>query len=119
MNVRGFHHVAVNVDDVPAAVDFYTNVLGLSVRDDRPGDRGRDGAWLDAGPQQLHLRQSNVPPELGQHFALQVDDLDSVVRELRAQGLDITDPSPIGTGRQSFVVDPAGNRIELHQPAAS
>lgn len=110
----GVHHVAVNVEDVDAAVRFYVDVLGLAVRGDRP-DFGFGGAWLDAGGQQVHLVQAPVPDNRGQHFALWVDDLDAVVAELRERGVAVTDPSPVGTDRQSFVRDPAGNGVELHQ----
>ena len=44
-------------------------------------------------------------------------DLDAVVAELRGQGVTVTDPVPVGTGRQSFLDDPAGNRVELQEPA--
>jgi glyoxylase I family protein len=110
------HHVSINVDDVPAAVAFYTSVLGLTVRTDRP-DFGFDGAWLDAGPsgQQVHLIEAAPPPDQGQHFALLVEDLAAVVAELRASGVAVTDPSPVGTSLQSFLHDPAHNLIELHQ----
>ncbi|MEY2470503.1 MAG: Glyoxalase/Bleomycin resistance protein/Dioxygenase superfamily, partial [Actinomycetota bacterium] len=36
MESTGVHHVSINVDDVAAAVRFYTDVLGLTERDDRP-----------------------------------------------------------------------------------
>jgi glyoxylase I family protein len=110
------HHVSINVDDVDAALRFYSEVLGLRPRDDRPGF-GSGGAWLDAGPQQVHLNEGRPPPELGQHFALLVDDLDATVEELRQRGVDVSDPVPIGPSRQAFLRDPAGNVIELHQPA--
>jgi hypothetical protein len=28
----------------------------------------------------------------------------------------VSDPSPVGTGRQAFLHDPSGNLVELHQP---
>jgi glyoxylase I family protein len=115
VQVRGIHHVSLNVRDVDAALRFYTGALGLARRDDRPGF-GFGGAWLDAGPQQIHLIEADVPAALGQHLALQVDDLDAVVAELRSQALDVSDPSPVGTGRQAFLTDPSGNLVELHQP---
>jgi predicted enzyme related to lactoylglutathione lyase len=31
----------------------------------------------------------------------------------------VDDPSPVGTGRQAFLTDPAGNTIELHEAAAT
>jgi glyoxylase I family protein len=115
MRPAGLHHVSINVDDVPAARDFYVRVLGLIERPDRP-DFSFDGAWLDAGDQQVHLIEADVPPPLGQHFALAVADLDAAVAELRALGVPVTDPVPVGLGRQAFVSDPAGNRVELQEP---
>jgi len=112
------HHVSINVDDVDAAIEFYTKTLGLTKRPDRP-DFGFGGAWLDAGGQQVHLIEGEPPPSKGQHFALQVADLDGAVAELRSAGLKVSDPSPVGTSRQSFLRDPSGNQIELHQPASA
>jgi glyoxylase I family protein len=110
------HHVSLNVGDVDAAIRFYVDVLGLSVRDDRP-ELGVTGAWLDAGGQQVHLIHADPPPGRGQHFALLVDDLEKVVAELRASGTRVSDPSPIATSLQAFLTDPDGNLIELHQAA--
>jgi glyoxylase I family protein len=117
MRPYALHHVSINVSDVDAARDFYTRLLGLTERTDRP-DFSFGGAWLDAGGQQVHLIEAEVPPELGQHFALAVTDLDAVVSELRTLGVTVTDPVPVGPGRQAFVTDPAGNRVELQQPPA-
>jgi len=111
------HHVSLNVDDVEAALRFYCDVLGLEARSDRP-DFPFGGAWLGAGGQQVHLIEGEAPPNLGQHFALLVEDLDDTVAELRGRGLEVSDPRPVGTSLQSFVTDPAGNRVELHQVAA-
>jgi glyoxylase I family protein len=110
----GVHHVSVNVADVDAAVAFYVDQLGMTVRTDRP-DFGFPGAWLDAGEQQLHLIGGSVPASEGQHFALRVADLDATIAELRASGARISDASPVGTGRQAFITDPSGNLVELHQ----
>ena len=117
MRPAGLHHVSINVSDVPAARDFYVDVLGLTERTDRP-NFGFGGAWLDAGRQQIHLIEADVPPSMGQHFALAVTDLDAAVAELRGRGVSVTARGPVGTGRQSFLDDPAGNRIELQEPGA-
>jgi glyoxylase I family protein len=108
------HHVSVNVDDVEAALRFYTDVLGLVPRGDRP-DLGFGGAWLDAGGQQVHLVEGKPPAVLGQHFALLVDDLDGTVAELRDRAVEVSDPMPVGADRQAFLTDPSGNLVELHQ----
>jgi glyoxylase I family protein len=110
----GVHHVALNVTDVPAAVTFYVDVLGLRVRTDRP-DFGFAGAWLDAGGQQVHLIEAPPPSNKGQHFALRVDDLEAVIGELRGRGLQVSDAITVGPDLQAFMSDPSGNGIELHQ----
>ena len=114
MRALGVHHVSLNVADVPAAMAFYVDTLGCTVRDDRP-DFGFGGAWLDIGGQQIHLLEAPAADDRGQHVALQVDDLAACVHELRGNGVEISDPSPVGTGLQAFLHDPAGNLIELHQ----
>ncbi len=114
----GLHHVSLNVDDLATAIDFYVARLGCSVREDRP-DLGFAGAWLDAGGSQVHLIEAPPPERLGQHLALVVADLDACVAELRAAGVRVSDPVPIATSRQSFCSDPAGNLVELHEPAAA
>lgn len=112
----GVHHVSINVTDVAAALAFYVDVLGLTARTDRP-DFGFGGAWLDVGPQQVHLIEAPGPQDRGQHFALQVADLDAAIADLRAAGTTVSDASPVGTGRQAFLHDPSGNLVELHQQA--
>ena len=114
LKVTGIDHVVMHVRDLPRERRFYTEVLGLSRRIDRP-ELGVQGAWLDAGDQQVHLIQGEPPPGRGQHFALLVDDLDGVVVDLRSGGQKVSDPSPVGKSRQAFLSDPAGNLIELHQ----
>jgi len=115
MQPVGVHHVSINVSDVGAAKDFYVDVLGFTERTDRP-DFGFGGAWLDVGGQQVHLIEGTVPERLGQHFAVQVADLDDVVAELRGRGVKVSDPTPVATSRQSFLKDPCGNVVELQQP---
>ncbi len=114
MKPQSVHHVSINVSDAGASIEFYTDVLGGTVRADRP-DFGFDGAWIDLGDSQVHLIHSEVPPNLGQHFAVLVDDVDAAVRELRAKGIDVADASIVGPDRQTFIEDPDGNVIEIHQ----
>lgn len=116
MQSLGIHHASIMVADSAVALRFYVDVLGMVQRTDRP-DFGFGGAWLDCGAAQLHLIEGDVPTHCGQHFALHVADLDAVVGELRAKGVDVPDPRGVGTGRQTFVNDPSGNLVELHQAA--
>ena len=114
----GIHHVSLNVDDAEVGLAFYEDVLGLR-RLDRP-DLGIPGFWLDALDFQIHLIEvpGHEAPE-GQHFAFRVDDVDAARARLLDQGVAVSKPSPIGSGRQCFLHDPAGNLIELNQPDPS
>ena len=114
MHPLAVHHVSINVPDVGAAVSFYTGVLGGTVRHDRP-EFGFGGAWIDLGTSQLHLLEAAAPPVLGQHFAIQVGNLQAAVAELRERGIEVSDPCPVGPGLQTFVTDPAGNTVELYE----
>jgi glyoxylase I family protein len=114
MEPIAIHHVSINVSSVEEGIAFYTGILGGTLRDDRP-DFGIAGAWINLGATQVHLIEAAVPPNVGQHFAIRVGDLDAVVAELRSKGLDVGDPVTVGSNHQTFVSDPAGNAVELHQ----
>ena len=116
---NGVHHVAFDVDDLAAALTFYVD--GLGFRELSRPDFGFAGAWLDMGTQQLHLVEvpGPLPPNGGRHVALHVDDRDATIEILRSRGITV-DPIPEtpGAGRQAFLVDPAGNLIELNEPTS-
>lgn len=117
MELLDVHHVSLNVDDVDRADTFYTDVLGLTTID-RP-DLGVRGRWLRCGRTEVHLIEvgsEHQAPD-GQHLAFQVADVDRARDEIRAAGVDVTEVMDIGAGRQAFLSDPAGNLIELNQPA--
>ncbi len=119
MELGPVHHVSINCADVDAAAPFYTDILGMSQLD-RP-DFGFNGRWLRTpGGGEVHLIEVAdwVPPK-GQHWAFKVDDIDATVAELRDAGVEVRDPVPLpGTpARQTFFFDPAGNMIEINQPA--
>ena len=69
----GIHHIAINVDSVEDAVNFYSKYFSLR-QVAKPNDRA--GAWLKANDgRQIHLRQETVPEDNGQHLAILVDDI--------------------------------------------
>ncbi len=110
----GVHHISINVDDVEGCTRFYVDLLGFS-RIPRP-DLGIGGAWLQMGPQQLHLIEAPVPTERGPHFALRVDDIHAAVSEVRSRGVEVSEPRDLaGVCLQAFFDDPAGNQVELNQ----
>jgi glyoxylase I family protein len=118
VQIAGLHHVAINVNDVDEAIDFYRDVLGFSIIESRP-DFGFPGAWLQAGANQVHLilAPDGFVPDRAQHYALQVDDADAWADHLDQLGVQHRrSPYRAGAGQQIVVKDPTGNRIELNQP---
>lgn len=112
------------VDDVQAAVDFYTGHLGFTVRGNvapafadvvrgplrlllsgpaSSGARATPEDSLDAGRNRIHLVVENLQDEIAR---------------LRAAGVSFSSDVVSGPGgRQVLLTDPAGNLVELFQPA--
>ena len=117
MKLHGVHHVSINVHDAAEVGRFYIDVMGLE-KLPRP-DFGIPGMWLQADGQQIHLIQveGHEAPK-GPHFAFRVDDIEQAISDLRDQGVEVSNAMQIpDVGRQCFLHDPAGNLIELNQPA--
>ena len=98
----GVNHVAMEVDDVEAAVAFYARLFEL-----RGVARAGTGAFLDLGDQFIAL----FPPGAGedQHFGLVVDDKERARRVLAEQGVEVL------PGRFLDFRDPFGNRVQIVQ----
>ena len=116
------------VDDVDAAVDFYTNHFGFTVLSSAAPAfadvvRGRLRLLL-SGPASSAGRPmpDGRTPEPGgwNRIHLIVEDLATEVQRLRAAGLTFRNDIVSGPGgRQILLEDPAGNPIELFQPAGA
>ena len=112
------------VDDVDAAVAFYTDLLGFTVLS-HPAPafadvvRGRLRVLL-SGPQSSGARATPAE-ESGagrNRIHLVVDDLDEQAERLRAVGVTFRSEVVEGPGgRQCLVADPAGNLVEVFEPA--
>ncbi len=112
------NHVALDVNDLEAAVDFYTGLFEMK-RVPAP-DFGRPYAWLEFDDQQLHLiERGDCWPE-NQHFALIVDEFETVwdrAAERGAIGEDAGYVRALPNGVvQCYVRDPSGNRVEFMWP---
>ncbi len=115
------------VDDVDAAVRFYTTALHFEVamrpgpgfamlrRDElrlllnSPGGGGGAGQSLSDG--------SRPTPGGWNRIQLEVNDLDDAVSRLAEAGVPLrTDVISGRGGRQALVCDPSGNLVELFEP---
>lgn len=114
------------VDDVEAAIDFYTKHLGFEVlMHPAPGfaalKRGSLRLLLNApgaggAGQEMPDGQS---PEPGgwNRIQLEVEDLAATVEELKQEGASFRNEVVSGKGgKQILLEDPAGNPVELFEP---
>jgi catechol 2,3-dioxygenase-like lactoylglutathione lyase family enzyme len=112
------------VDDVDAAVDFYVAHLGFTVRS-RPAPPFADVVrgplrLLLSGPETSGAR--STPDENSaagrNRIHLVLDDFDGEIEKLRTAGLSFVSDVVSGPGgRQILLADPAGNLVELFEPA--
>ena len=112
------------VDDVPAAVEFYTTHLGFTVR------MSAAPAFADvvrgplrlllSGPASSGARATPADASAAgrNRIHLVVEDLDAEIARLTAAGVAFRTEVVSGPGgRQILLADPAGNLVELFQPA--
>jgi len=110
-------HVALHVTDVTSSTAFYTSVLGLE-EIPRPAF-SFPGAWFRLGSaQELHLIAGREHPasddSRGNHFALQVFDIEAWAERLRSLDLSFKGPGQRPDGYyQIYLDDPDGHVIEL------
>lgn len=123
MKVTRINHAAINVHGKwPAVQEFYQEFLGIGTTP-RPGaiDGVIGGCWLQLDNGQVHV--IDAPDDgspgnpVGAHISYFVTDLDEAVREIETRGLAMREMASMGDdiGRVVWVVDPAGNTVELQQ----
>lgn len=113
------------IDDVPAAIQFYTTYLGFTLDQDASpafASVSRDGVRLllsgkaSSGRRPMPDGREPVPGGWNR-IHIQVDNLEAEVERLRDAGLKFRNEIISGPGgSQILLEDPSGNLIELFQP---
>src|SRR5437016_13572764 len=92
MQTLGFHHLAISVRDLPRAVAFYRDLLGLKELSRHHRDDGSlRSVWLEVPPGFLALEESSGEPPGAAFLALRIapGDRASVVAELARAGFPL------------------------------
>ncbi|QDU18564.1 VOC family protein [Urbifossiella limnaea] len=110
--------------DHKALAAWYQTYLGLTLEpwggavlrwpDDTADDKGVT-VWHVAKPDTQWFAPSTAPFMIN----YRVDDLDGILAQLRAGGVDVLKgPDADFNGRFAWVLDPDGNKVELWEPKA-
>jgi len=142
VSFRGIHHAGLVVDDLPAAIAFYGDLLGMEEieRDnwDAPApleDQGvglagssATGVMLRGSNSYLELWEYRSPEQVGddpaargaherglRHLAIEVDDVAAALdRLIELGGSKMNDPVDMGNGAAAvYCRDPFGTLIEF------
>lgn len=119
MKVNEIAFVCFPVKSLQTAQAFYEGLLGLKptstwVQNDTSGmieyDIGSSTISIGAGAPNF------VPGKTGAGVALELEDFDLAVKELKAKGVTfIMEPMETGVCNMAVVEDPDGNNIMLHK----
>jgi catechol 2,3-dioxygenase-like lactoylglutathione lyase family enzyme len=101
----GINHVALEVDDIDAALAFYGRLFELEVV-----EHSDSAAFIELGDQFIALMKGrSQQPDRARHFGLVVDDKEAARRALEDVGAEIL------PGRFLDFRDPFGNRVQVVQ----
>jgi len=122
----GLHHISIQTQNFAESVNFYRNVLGMSLRLEF-NIGGRPFALLDMGDGSYIELQAPKPETGAQapanplvHFALATNDVRGATEKVRAAGYPITlEPKDVELNTLSasvaFFTGPSGESVELFQ----
>jgi methylmalonyl-CoA/ethylmalonyl-CoA epimerase len=99
-------HIAVVVDDMPAALNFWQNALGLALEDTEHNEQEAvDIAFLPVGQSRVELLKpttddSGIAKYLTKrgpgmhHLCLAVEDIEAAMAQIAAQGVQLINETP-------------------------
>ena len=125
MQLKGIHHIALNVADLDRAERFYTDILGFNVT--HRFSKGVKHLMLNTGNsaialfevKDLEVKEAiNLLSEEGYlhlAFEAQAADFENIVKELQTKNIKI-DSGPVkrGDGMSIYFNDPDDNHLEIH-----
>ncbi len=95
---------------------FYAGMLGLTEIPKPESIRHRGGVWFATDGLEIHLsvEDERTGADTYRHFGLECDHVDELRAKLESAAITTEDGRPV-PWRRFFVLDPFGNRIEIHE----
>ena len=101
--VIGMNHVALEVGDIAAALDWYRQLFSFELR-----SQSDSSAFIDMGDQFIALFEGGPGTvDKGRHLGLVVEDLAAAQRRIESANIEQLDTSGVD------ILDPWGNRLQL------
>ncbi len=116
MKINNLAFVGIPVTDIKRAREFYQGVLGLAIAEEM-----MDGNWIEYAVGNNTLAIANVgaqwtPSDQGTGAALEVEDFEETINELRRQGVRFAaEPFETPCCHMAVVQDPDGNKLIIHK----
>ncbi|NKC15849.1 MAG: VOC family protein [Gammaproteobacteria bacterium] len=99
----GINHIALEVGDIAAALDFYGQFLHFEI-----ARQSETAAFIYFGDQFINFsKERKQEPDDARHFGIAVDDKELVRETLKDMGVEVLD------SRFLDFLDPWGNRVEI------
>ena len=126
-----FFYVGIRVKDLQQSIDFYENVLGMTLKGcHRIQETQGESAILESGDDGFNLELNyyeqaspyNVPYVVGEgldHLAFKVENLDDAMKEFKRLDYpcihEVTTKGPNSEYRWAYIEDPNGIWIEINE----
>ncbi len=112
--VKELAFVAYSVADVPRAIEFYRDVLGLE-----PGQLfSEHWAEFNVGNTTFGIGNGEglgMAPGASSGAAFEVDDINAMRARLMQHGITVSDVHEFPPCFSAFATDPEGNKFAIHQ----
>lgn len=120
MNIKRVGNVILAVKDLDKSVEFYHNILGLPIKNQRRTwvDMGQSGALISLHPASLTAKHIGNSLENGIVIGFVVGDVKSAIDELVSKGVKVyRDIVERDTGKNAIILDPDEYMISLFEPS--
>lgn len=122
MKPTKFEHIGIMVTDMEKSIKFYTEIMGLTLKERQPRDNGVELVFLTLGDWELELVSGASGYLDGDaqfnHLAFTVDNLEATKAHIKAHVPDVefTPDLQLWDGlRCSFFRGPSGEKLELFE----
>jgi len=115
MKVLGADFVSFEVSDLGKSIEFYRDVLGLTLEGHWP-----DVPWAEFNVPPLTLALTEAPKDralvTGGSLALAVEDVEAAIAELKEAGVKVfVEPFDSSVCHYALIADPDGNILGIHR----